>query len=119
MAQTDKYRLTSQEREEIKDKARWLRRIANPFLDFYVILAVGVTGSPTAAEVTQRRHEDKQIRDHAKELYARVVSAGCTQLTRPFVVHRFSVKFIPKILSSSPAVFHSSNHALSPTTRQG
>lgn len=63
----DGSRLTSQEREEIKDKARWLRRIANSYLDFYVILAIGVAASPTT-EVTQRRHEDKQIRDHAKEL---------------------------------------------------
>jgi len=52
--QTPKHlRLTSQEREEVKDKARWLRRVVNPFLDFYVILAVGVAGSSTTAEVAQ------------------------------------------------------------------
>jgi hypothetical protein len=60
--------LTPQEKEEIKDKGRWLRRIANPFIDFYVIVTVGAAGSPMTAEVVARRHEDKQIRDHAKDL---------------------------------------------------
>jgi hypothetical protein len=60
-------RLTSEEKEEIKDKGRWLRRIANPFVDFYVIIAIGAAGSPTTAEVARRR-EDKQIRDYAQDL---------------------------------------------------
>jgi len=59
--------LTPQEKQEIKDKARWLRRIVNPFVDFYIILAVGAAGSPTATEAARRR-EDKQTRDHAKDL---------------------------------------------------
>jgi len=59
--------LTPQEKQEIKDKARWLRRIVNPFVDFYIILAVGAASSPTATEAAQRR-EDKQTRDHAKDL---------------------------------------------------
>ena len=59
--------LTSPEQGEIKDKGRWLRRIANPFIDFYVIMAIGAAGSPTTVEVARRR-EDKQIRDHAQDL---------------------------------------------------
>jgi len=64
----NKLRLTSKEREEVKEKARWLCRVVNPFLDFHVILAVGVAGSSTAAEEAQGRREDKLIRDHAKNL---------------------------------------------------
>ena len=60
-------KLTPQESEEIKDKSRWLRRVANPFVDFYVVVAIGAAGSPTAAGVTHR-HEDRQARDHAKDL---------------------------------------------------
>jgi hypothetical protein len=59
--------LTPQEIAEMKDKARWLRRVANPFIDFYVIMAVGAAGSTTTTEVARRR-EDKQTRDHAKDL---------------------------------------------------
>lgn len=59
--------LTPQENQEIKEKARWLRRVVNPFVDFYIILAVGAAGSPTATEMA-RRHEDRQTRDHAKDL---------------------------------------------------
>jgi hypothetical protein len=61
------FSLTPQEREDIKEKARWLRRVANPFIDFYIIMAIGAAGPPAADEVTQR-HEDRQIRDHAKDL---------------------------------------------------
>jgi hypothetical protein len=70
-------RLSPQECEEIKDKGRWLRRVVNPFADFYVIVAIGAAGSPMTTEVARRR-EDKQVRDHAKDLYALVVSAGRT-----------------------------------------
>lgn len=59
--------LTSQENAEINDKARWLRRAVNPFVDFYVIMAVGAAGSPTATEAARGR-EDRQARDHAKDL---------------------------------------------------
>lgn len=62
-----KFRLTPQENDEIKDKGRWLRRVANPYIDFYIIMAIGATGSPTTAEVAHRR-EDKQVRDHASDL---------------------------------------------------
>ena len=59
--------LTAQENEQINDKARWLRRVVNPFVDFYVIVAVGAAGSPTATEAARGR-EDRQTRDHAKDL---------------------------------------------------
>lgn len=59
-------RLTPEESEEIKEKSRWLRRVANPFVDLYLIVAVGAAGSPTATEV--QRCEDRQTRDHAKNL---------------------------------------------------
>ena len=59
--------LTHVESEAIKEKARWLRRVANPFADFYVIMAIGAAGSPTATEAARGRG-DKQTRDHAKDL---------------------------------------------------
>ena len=65
---SNELRLTPQEREEVKDKARWLRRVINPFLDFYVILAVGVAGLSTTTEAAHGRREDSRIRDHAKDL---------------------------------------------------
>lgn len=65
-------KLTPQENEEIKDKGRWLRRVVNPFADFHVILAIGAAGSQTTTEVARRR-EDRQVRDHAKDLYVPVV----------------------------------------------
>jgi hypothetical protein len=65
--------LTPQETEAIKDKARWLRRVANPFADFYVIVAIGAAGSPTVTEAA-RRHGDKQTRTHAKDLYVQLIS---------------------------------------------
>jgi len=83
-------RLTPQEIEEIKDKGRWLRRVVNPFVDFYVIVAIGAAGSPTTAEVAQRR-EDKQIRDHAKDLYALVLSGSCTHYS-PSLQHADSTQ---------------------------
>jgi len=52
----------------VKDKARWLRRIVNPYLDLYIILSIGAAGTSTLAEAAQGRGVDKQIRDHAKEL---------------------------------------------------
>ena len=59
--------LTTQENAEINDRARWLHRAVNPFMDFYVIMAVSTAGSPTATEAAQG-HEDRQPRDHAKDL---------------------------------------------------
>jgi hypothetical protein len=59
--------LTPQERAEIKEKGRWLRRVINPFTDFYVVMTIGTTGSPTTPEATQR-HENRQIRDLTKDL---------------------------------------------------
>jgi hypothetical protein len=59
--------LTPQESVEIKDKARWLRRVVNPFADLYLILAVGAAGSPTATETTQTR-QDREIQGHVKDL---------------------------------------------------
>lgn len=59
--------LTPLEDRELKDKGRWLRRVANPFVDFYVIVTIGAAGSPMTTDAT-RRHEDKQIRDLAKDL---------------------------------------------------
>lgn len=61
-------RLTPQESEEIEDKSRWLRRVANPFVDFYVIIAIGAAGASTAATGVARQREDEQMRDHAKDL---------------------------------------------------
>jgi hypothetical protein len=52
---------------EIRDKARWLRRVANPFIDFYFIVTVGAAGSSASIDAA-RNHCDKQIRDHAKDL---------------------------------------------------
>lgn len=60
-------RLSQEEKAEIKDKGRWMRRVVNPFVDFYVIVTIGAAGSPMAVEATQRR-EDRQVRDHAKDL---------------------------------------------------
>ena len=60
--------LTPQESQEIKDKARWLCWVANPFVDFYVIVAIGATG-PSMTMGVAHQHEDLQTRDHAKELY--------------------------------------------------
>lgn len=62
-----KLSLTPQERAEIKDKGRWLRRVINPFADFYVVVTIGAAGSPATAEAAQR-HEDKQVRDLTKDL---------------------------------------------------
>ena len=52
---------------EMKEKARWLRRVANPYIDFYLVVAIGATGSPEAIKAA-RNHQDKQIRDHVKDL---------------------------------------------------
>ncbi|KAF9786305.1 hypothetical protein BJ322DRAFT_1108158 [Thelephora terrestris] len=60
-------RLTPQEAEEIKEKSRWLRRVANPFVDFYVIISIGAAGASETAGVAQQ-HENRQMRDHAKDL---------------------------------------------------
>ena len=59
--------LTPQESQEIKDKARWLRWVANPFVDFYAIVAIGATGPSITMGITHQ-HEDSQTRDHAKDL---------------------------------------------------
>ena len=59
--------LTAQENEEINDKARWLRCVVNPFVDFYIIMAIGAAGSPTATGAARGR-EDRPTRDHAKDL---------------------------------------------------
>lgn len=59
--------LTPQESREIKDGARWLRHVANPFVDLYAIVAIGAAGSSTATGVACQR-EDLQTQDHAKDL---------------------------------------------------
>jgi hypothetical protein len=84
-------KLTPQECEEIKDKGRWLRRVANPFVDFYVIVAIGAAGSPMTTEVTQRR-EDKQVRDHAKDLYDPGSIRGALRLTKASPQHADSTQ---------------------------
>ena len=68
--------LTAQENGEIRDRGRWLRRVVNPFVNFYIILAVGAAGSPTTTEVARRHGEDKQVWDYAKDLYVPVVCTG-------------------------------------------
>jgi hypothetical protein len=65
-------KLTPQESEAIKDKGRWLRRVVNPFTDFYMIVAIGAAGSPTTTEAAGRRREERQARDHAKDLYVQI-----------------------------------------------
>ena len=57
-----------------------LCRIANPFLDFYTILVVGVANS-SMTEAARARCEDKQVRDHAKDLWVKLARMGCAQLT--------------------------------------
>ncbi|KAF9778071.1 hypothetical protein BJ322DRAFT_1114611 [Thelephora terrestris] len=52
--------LSPQEKEDIKEKARWLRRVANPFVDFYIIVVIGAAGSPAATEAARGR-EDRHI----------------------------------------------------------
>ncbi|KAF9789208.1 hypothetical protein BJ322DRAFT_1105075 [Thelephora terrestris] len=59
--------LTLQERKEIHEKARWLRRIANPFVDFYVIASISAAGS-SVATVTARGPQDRITRDHTNGL---------------------------------------------------
>ncbi|KAF9786096.1 hypothetical protein BJ322DRAFT_1107959 [Thelephora terrestris] len=98
--------LTRKENQEIKDGARWLRRVTNPFVDFYVILAIGATGSSTAAGVA-RQHEDSQTRDHAKDLtpiqrkiYAEDFDSITSHL--PFLKNRLEsdvpTKFLRKVI---------------------
>jgi hypothetical protein len=63
----DFHRSTAQERREMKEKSRWLRRVVNPFVDFNTIIAIGASGSPSAAGAIHRP-EDRLVRDHAKDL---------------------------------------------------
>ncbi|KAF9791087.1 hypothetical protein BJ322DRAFT_1208320 [Thelephora terrestris] len=99
--------LTPQETEAIKDKARWLRRVANPFADFYVIVAIGAAGSPTVTEAA-RRHGDKQTRTHAKDLTPTQLQVYVEDFDEiiyhlPFLKHRLESdvpsKFIRKTLN--------------------
>ena len=59
--------LTLQESTEIKDKARWLCHVVNPFIDVYLILAVGAGGSPTATEIAWMC-QDKETKGHVRDL---------------------------------------------------
>lgn len=66
--------LTNDKCKEITNNARCLCRVANPFGDFYFIVAIGAAGSPTSTEVAQTC-EDKQTQDHARNLYVFPTSA--------------------------------------------
>jgi hypothetical protein len=59
--------LTPEESKQFKQEARWLRRAAHPFKDFYNIVAIGATGTSTAAEMA-RRQDDPEVRDLLKDL---------------------------------------------------
>ena len=61
------FRLTPQEGKEVSDKVRWLRRVANPFVDLYVITSIGAAGSSVDTGAAHRT-EDMITRDHAKGL---------------------------------------------------
>lgn len=84
-----KNRLTPEQNAEIKERGRWLRRVANPFVDFYKITAIGADGSPTTAEAVQRRN-DKLIRNYSQEL--RVAGTHTFYRCLPFLPHSTAIQ---------------------------
>lgn len=70
---SDRPPLTSQEQVLVKDRARWLRRVVNPFADFNIIVTIGtITSSSTGA--TSQRENDPDAQDYLKDLW---VSMTC------------------------------------------
>ena len=59
--------LTPEEQGQVKAGARWLRRIANPFIDFHVIVTVGtaVSSMNTGASQTQ---DNSDVQGYLKDL---------------------------------------------------
>ena len=72
--------LTSAERGQVKAGARWLRRVANPFADFHVIVTVGIAASSTTDEASQGQ-DNPDVEDCLKDVYVLAVSAGPHKLT--------------------------------------
>lgn len=97
--------LTDDECKEIANNARCLRRVANPFGDFYFIVAIGAAGSPTSNEVAQTC-EDKQTRDHARNLYVFPTSAHHSRLISTLystpIQHKFYVEDFNEIIGHLP-----------------
>ncbi|KAF9790581.1 hypothetical protein BJ322DRAFT_1104237 [Thelephora terrestris] len=98
-------KLTPQENEEIREKSSWLRRVANPFVDLYIVVSIGAAGS--AATEVSRRPEDRRARDHAQDLtlvQREIYTADFNAITShlPFLKSRLESdvpsKFIQKIL---------------------
>ena len=79
-AYIDRLILTPEEQEEVKTGARWLRRIANPFIDLYTLATVGTAVSSTIANVSQRP-ADSNVQDYLKDLYVHIAPMGLRQLT--------------------------------------
>jgi hypothetical protein len=59
--------LTSGEQNQIKAGARWLRRVANPFVDFHVIATIGTALSSNAHETSQSQ-DDPDVQGYLKDL---------------------------------------------------
>ena len=60
--------LTAEEQDQVKAGARWLRRVANPFVDFHIIVTVGTAVSSVVANVSQR-NANPDVQDYLKDLY--------------------------------------------------
>ena len=78
--------LTPEEQAEVKAGARWLRRIANPFIDLHVIVTVGTAVSSTTTNVSQRP-TDPDVQDYLKDLYVCTVPIGFHRLTTNLLQH--------------------------------
>ena len=78
--------LTAGEQEQVKAGARWLRRVANPFVDFHTIVTVGTAVSSAVTNATQNQ-ADPDVQGNLKDLYVWTAHSGGRQLTANLSQH--------------------------------
>ena len=71
---SDRPPLTSQEQALVKDRARWLRRVVNPFADFNTIVTIGTITSLSTGAASQREN-DPDAQDYLKDLWVSMTCA--------------------------------------------
>ena len=59
--------LAPEEKEQIRAGARWLCHVANPFVDFHIIVTVGVAVSLTTTQTSQGQ-DNPNVQEHLKDL---------------------------------------------------